>query len=60
MDPYPSSPKIRKMSENLMGIDELQQFIQIPAGVDDFPDIFTDSDEIRSRMTSISEASGEF
>lgn len=57
MDPYPSSPKIRKMSENLMGIDELQQFIQIPAGVDDFPDIFTDSDEIRSRMTSISEAS---
>uniref|UniRef100_A0A1I7TI64 Nuclear receptor domain-containing protein n=1 Tax=Caenorhabditis tropicalis TaxID=1561998 RepID=A0A1I7TI64_9PELO len=54
----PRSPKSRKLSsENLMGIDELQQFIQIPS--DEFQ-MIADSAEIRSRMTSFSESSAAY
>ncbi|KAF1754991.1 hypothetical protein GCK72_021557 [Caenorhabditis remanei] len=59
----PPTPKSRKMteesSENLMGMDELQQFIQIPAESDDFQ-FLTDSAEVRSRMTSFSESSAAY
>lgn len=54
----PPSPKSRKTSENLMGIDELNKFIQIPSS-DEFQ-MVTDSSEIRSRMTSISESSAAY
>ncbi|CAP37534.2 Protein CBR-NHR-79 [Caenorhabditis briggsae] len=48
--PSPKSRKMTESEENLMGMEELQQFIQVP---DDFP-ILEDS---RSRMTSFSESS---
>ncbi|CAL2047561.1 unnamed protein product [Caenorhabditis brenneri] len=59
-DYCPPSPKSRKMTEsceNLMGIEELQQYIQLPS--DDYQ-MLTDSVEIRSRMTSISECSAAY
>ncbi|PIC30387.1 hypothetical protein B9Z55_021640 [Caenorhabditis nigoni] len=51
--PSPKSRKMTESEENLMGMEELQQFIQVP---DDFPIL----DDSRSRMTSFSESSAAY
>ncbi|CAI2352500.1 unnamed protein product [Caenorhabditis sp. 36 PRJEB53466] len=62
-DYSPPSEKCMRMTEDLMGYDELQQFIMMPTttrieiGADDFQP--TDA-EIRSRVNSVSDAGGYF
>lgn len=59
--PPPSkSRKTTENSENLMGIDELQQFIQYPSGGQEEYQIISGSMGSRSRMTSFSDSSAAY